>query len=82
MYFGYLGRQPKGSVVAKHISIDGDHLYGKYKGTLLIVLGVDASNRLFPIPFVVVEGENKDSWTLFITCTVHYLHTYEGGRST
>ena len=29
------------------LSIDGTHLYGKYKGTLLIAIGYDSNNQLF-----------------------------------
>ncbi|KAG9442209.1 hypothetical protein H6P81_018063 [Aristolochia fimbriata] len=37
------------------ISVDGTHLYGKYKGCLLI-------------DFALVERENIDTWTWFIAC--------------
>ena len=43
------------------LSIDGTHLYGKYKGTLLIAMGCDINNQLFPLTFVIIEGENIDS---------------------
>ena len=43
-------------------SIDGTHLYGKYKGTLLIAMGCDGNNQLFPLAFAITEGENIDSW--------------------
>ncbi|XP_021741484.1 uncharacterized protein LOC110707748 [Chenopodium quinoa] len=48
------------------ITIDGTHLYGKYKGTLLIAMGTDANFQLFPLAFAVVEGENNDSWSWFM----------------
>ena len=44
------------------MSIDGTHLYGKYKDTLLIVMGCDKNNQLFPLAFAITEGENIDSW--------------------
>ena len=43
------------------LSIDGTHLYEKYKCTLLIVMGCDGNNHLFPLAFVIIEGENIDS---------------------
>ena len=43
------------------LSIDGTHLYGKYKGTLLIVMGGDGNNQLFPLAFAITEGKNIDS---------------------
>ena len=36
------------------ISIDGTHLYGKYKGKLLIVMGCDRNNQLFPLAWKVM----------------------------
>ena len=43
------------------LSIDGTHLYGKYKGMLLIAMGCDRHNHLFPLTFSITEGENIDS---------------------
>lgn len=43
------------------ISIDGTHLYDKYRGTVVVV-GVDANDQLFPLAFAIMEGENNDSW--------------------
>ena len=42
-------------------SIDDTHLYGKYKGTLLITIGCDRNNQLFPLTFAIIKGENIDS---------------------
>ena len=50
------------------LSIDGTHLYGKYKGTLLIAMGCDGNNQLFPLAFAITEGENIDSWGWFLAC--------------
>ncbi|XP_020242978.1 uncharacterized protein LOC109821202 [Asparagus officinalis] len=44
------------------LSIDGTHLYGKYKGVLLVATGVDADGGLFPLAFAVVEVENSENW--------------------
>ena len=38
------------------LSIDGTHLYGKYKGTLLIAMGCDRNNQLFPLAFAITKG--------------------------
>ena len=43
------------------LSIDGTHLYGKYKSTLMIGMGRDRNNQLFPLTFAITEGENIDS---------------------
>ena len=43
------------------LSIDGTHLYEKYKGTVMIDMGCDGNNQLFSIAFAITKGENIDS---------------------
>ena len=43
------------------LSIDGTHMYGKYKGTWMIAMGCDGNNKLFPLAFSIAESENTDS---------------------
>ncbi|XP_021740844.1 uncharacterized protein LOC110707141 [Chenopodium quinoa] len=50
------------------ICIDGTHLYGKYKGTLLVATSVDANFQVFPLAFALVEGENISSWSWLLGC--------------
>ena len=50
------------------MSIDGTHLYGKYKGKLLIAMGCDGNNQLFQLAFSITEGENTDNWGWFLAC--------------
>ena len=50
------------------ISIDGTHLYGKYKGKLLIVIATDANNEIFLLAFEVVDDETGASWGWFLSC--------------
>ena len=50
------------------ISIDGTHLYGKYKGVLMITMATDANQKVFPIAFVVVDKESRPSWGWFLEC--------------
>lgn len=38
------------------ISIDGAHLYGKYQASMLVVVGVDTNDQLFPLAFAIIEG--------------------------
>ena len=42
------------------LSIDGAHLYGKYKGTSMIAMGCDGNNQLFSLTFFITEGEKID----------------------
>jgi len=41
-------------------------LTGKYKGTILTVIGVDGNNQLLPVTFAFVESENIESWFWFL----------------
>ena len=48
--------------------IDGTHLYGKYKGTLMIAKGCDGNNQLFSLAFSITKCENIDIWGWFLAC--------------
>lgn len=51
----------------KHIvQVGGTWLYGKYIGTLLIVVAQDGNGNIFSIAFALVEGETKDAWSFFL----------------
>ncbi|XP_050277753.1 uncharacterized protein LOC126719216 [Quercus robur] len=50
------------------ISIDGTHLYGKYKGVLMIAMATDANQKVLPIAFAVVDKESGASWGWFLEC--------------
>jgi hypothetical protein len=45
------------------ISVDATFLTGKYKGTLMVAVGMPAENQLLPLAFALVEGENNESWS-------------------
>ncbi|RYQ95404.1 hypothetical protein Ahy_B08g090684 isoform C [Arachis hypogaea] len=49
------------------VSIDGTHLYGKYGGTLLIAIAQDGNSNILPVAFALVEGENAESWSFFLS---------------
>ncbi|KAM6563311.1 hypothetical protein CsatB_023309 [Cannabis sativa] len=48
------------------IGLDGCFLKGYCRGMLLVAIGIDANNNMFPLAYVVVEKENTDSWTWFV----------------
>nr|XP_023873083.1 uncharacterized protein LOC111985661 [Quercus suber] len=50
------------------ISIDATHLYGKYKGKLLIAMATDSNNEVFPLAFTIVESESTETWGWFLAC--------------
>ena len=43
-------------------------MYRKYKETLMIAMGCDGNNKLFPLAFAIAESENIDSWSWFLAC--------------
>jgi hypothetical protein len=43
------------------ISVDATFLIGKYKGTLMVIIGMTAGNQLLPLAFALVKGENNES---------------------
>lgn len=48
------------------IGLDGCFLNWELAGDLLVAVGRDADNRMYPIAWIVVRGENKDTWGWFI----------------
>ncbi|KAK4381983.1 hypothetical protein Sango_2730600 [Sesamum angolense] len=44
------------------LGFDRCHLKGSFEGVLLAVIGLDGNNGLFPIVFVVLESDCKESW--------------------
>ncbi|XP_031101842.1 uncharacterized protein LOC116005742 [Ipomoea triloba] len=58
--------------------MDGTHLYGKYKGHLLLVVGMNANRKIFPVAYSIVDSENAASWTWFMTLlATHVFLDYE-----
>ena len=55
------------------ISVDATHLYGKYKGKLLIAMAADGNNKIYPLAFAVVESESTESWGWFLACLLTYV---------
>ena len=41
------------------ISIDGTHLYDKYRGVLMIAMATNANQKVLPLAFAIVD---KESW--------------------
>ena len=50
------------------INIDGTHLYGKYRGVLMIAMATDANNKVLPIAFAIKDKESGPSWGWFLKC--------------
>ncbi|XWS65473.1 hypothetical protein CRYUN_Cryun05aG0115800 [Craigia yunnanensis] len=50
----------------KIIFIDGCHLSGPYKETLLSASTIDTDNQLFPLAYAIVSVESLDDWMWFL----------------
>ncbi|KAL4296155.1 hypothetical protein GQ457_12G015250 [Hibiscus cannabinus] len=48
------------------IGVDGCFLKTVTKGALLVVVGRDANNQMFPVAWAVVEEKGKESWRWFL----------------
>ncbi|KAK8554024.1 hypothetical protein V6N12_031002 [Hibiscus sabdariffa] len=62
-----------GSTVSIQVYRDNDNnvvfhrMYSVTQGELLVVVGRDGNNQMFPVAWAVVEGECKESWNWFLT---------------
>ena len=43
------------------LNINGTHLYGNYKGTLMIAMRCNGNNQMFSLVFAITKDENIDS---------------------
>ncbi|XP_074351474.1 uncharacterized protein LOC141690585 [Apium graveolens] len=48
------------------ISIDGTFLKGKYRGKILVAMGVDSNNHPYPLCYALVDEETHDNWSWFL----------------
>jgi hypothetical protein len=46
-------------------ALDGTHTRSRYNLTLLIAVGIDAEDRILPLAFALVPGENEAWWSWF-----------------
>ncbi|XP_016185320.1 uncharacterized protein LOC107626950 [Arachis ipaensis] len=60
------------------IQVDGTHLYGKYKGTLLVAVAQDGNQNIVPIAFALVEGETANAWHFFLRNLRTYVVRKDG----
>ncbi|XP_016191863.1 uncharacterized protein LOC107632712 [Arachis ipaensis] len=67
-----------GDEVDESTYIDGTHLYGKYGGTLLLAIVQDGNSNILLVAFVLVEGENAESWAFFLSHLRQHVTPQEG----
>lgn len=46
-------------------ALDGTHTRSRYNLTLLLAVGIDAEDRVIPLAFALVPGENEKWWSWF-----------------
>ena len=51
----------------------GTHLYGKYRGKLL--MAIDANNKIFPLAFAIMGDETGATWG-YLACGLRYEMWY------
>ena len=51
----------------KVIGIDETFLKGPYKGVMLVVTAQNGNNKCYPIAWDIIDSENEDAWTWFLT---------------
>ena len=64
------------------IGVDACHLKGHYGGQLMTTVATNPNNQLFPLAFVVVEAETRDSWTWFILKLISDINAGSNRRLT
>ncbi|CAN6171229.1 unnamed protein product [Urochloa humidicola] len=60
------------------VGLDGCFFKGATIGELLVAIGRDANNQMYPIAWAVVERENNDSWDWFCDLLFRDLQVGDG----
>ncbi|XP_076895458.1 uncharacterized protein LOC143548083 [Bidens hawaiensis] len=61
---------------------DGCFLKEPYLGQILTAFGIDASNGVYPVAYLLVEAETTASWTWFFECLGDDLDLYSNSHFT
>ena len=64
------------------IGIDDCFLKGVCKGQLLVAVGKDADEQMFPIAWGVIDKETKRNWAWFLQWLVKELDLGDGSKLT
>ncbi|XP_038885908.1 uncharacterized protein LOC120076214 [Benincasa hispida] len=49
------------------IIVDGSHLKGKYKGTMLVGVSMDGNNQVYHLAYAIVDNETDRAWKWFMS---------------
>ncbi|GJY26441.1 chloroplast stem-loop binding protein of 41 kDa b, chloroplastic [Tanacetum coccineum] len=50
------------------LGLDGAFMKGPFPGQVLVAVGLDSNNRIYPLAYALVEAESKSSWCWFLQC--------------
>ncbi|GJZ12654.1 heat stress transcription factor B-4-like protein [Tanacetum coccineum] len=50
------------------LGLDGAFMKGSFPGQVLVAVGLDSNNRIYPLAYALVEAESKSSWCWFLQC--------------
>ncbi|GJQ96243.1 heat stress transcription factor B-4-like protein [Tanacetum coccineum] len=50
------------------LGLDGAFMKGPFPGQVLVAVGLDSNNEIYPLAYALVEAESKSSWCWFLQC--------------
>ncbi|GJU27988.1 mutator type transposase [Tanacetum coccineum] len=50
------------------LGLDGAFMKGPFPGQVLVAVGLDSNNGIYPLAYALVEAESKSSWCWFLQC--------------
>nr|GEW36588.1 hypothetical protein [Tanacetum cinerariifolium] len=50
------------------LGLDGAFMKGPFLGQVLVAIGLDSKNGIYPLSYALVEAETKSSWFWFLQC--------------
>ncbi|GKB35945.1 mutator type transposase, partial [Tanacetum coccineum] len=62
------------------LGLYGAFMKGQYSRKLLIAVGVDGNNGIYPMPYRILESESLDSWKWFLTQLGDDLELYSNSK--
>ncbi|RYQ86113.1 hypothetical protein Ahy_B10g105788 [Arachis hypogaea] len=60
------------------VQVDSTHLYGKFKGALLVAVSQDGNGNIVLLAFSIVEGETADAWHFFLSYLQMHVVNWDG----
>ncbi|GKA06173.1 heat stress transcription factor B-4-like protein [Tanacetum coccineum] len=50
------------------LGLDGAFMKGPFLGQVLVAVGLDSNNGIYPLAYALIEAESKSSWCWFLQC--------------